>query len=230
MDSIQSNIQALIVEVNRCAKLCARSHQDITILAVSKTRTVGEIRQAVAAGCTAIGESYVQEALDKMQALADLPVVWHFIGPVQSNKTRHIAEHFDWVHSVDREKIARRLSDQRPASLPPLNVCIQVNVSAEPNKSGVTLEEVAALAETIASLPNLKLRGLMAIPQKTDPGDIDARRKPFRQLRECLEQLNRGSFRLDTLSMGMSGDFCAAIMEGATIVRPGTLIFGARPK
>lgn len=233
MESIQSNIQALNDEIIQCAQQCTRSAQNITLLAVSKTRTIDEIRQAAAAGCHDFGESYVQEALDKILALSDLSLTWHFIGPIQSNKSRQIAQHFDWVHSIDREKIARRLNQQRPATLPPLNVCIQVNVSNQPNKAGVALGEVAALAKAVDTLPRLRLRGLMAIPQKTDSADssarLDAQREPFRLLYDCLQQLNRQSFHLDTLSMGMSDDFCAAIMEGATIVRLGTRIFGARP-
>ena len=230
MDSIQSNIQAVTAEIEHCAMQCARPAQDITLLAVSKTRTADELREAVAAGCKHFGESYVQEAVNKMDALSDLSLVWHFIGPVQSNKSRLLAEQFDWVHSIDREKIARRLSEQRPQHLPPLNVCIQVNISDEPGKSGVSLAGIESLASVIATLPRLRLRGLMAIPQKTDPENIAVQRIPFKQLREALEQLNRQSFELDTLSMGMSGDLCAAIMEGATIVRPGSRIFGPRPQ
>lgn len=200
------------------------------LLAVSKTFGMEAVIEAAMAGQTAFGENYLQEALDKKQAVQamrpDLLLKWHFIGPIQSNKTRLIAEHFDWVHSVEREKIAQRLSAQRPAHLPPLNICLQVNVSGEASKSGVAPGELPALAHAVAQMPHLKLRGLMAIPEpETDP---EKQRVPFRALRNMLQQLNAEGLELDTLSMGMSGDMEAAIDEGATIVRVGTAIFGER--
>ena len=182
--------------------------------------------EAYQAGQRVFGESYIQEALDKIELLRDLPLQWHFIGPVQSNKTRAIATHFAWVHSVDRLKIAERLSAQRPASLPPLNVCIQVNVSGEDSKSGVAPGGLVELAQTVASLSQLKLRGLMAIPAPVE--GLEAQRVPFAKLRELMQQINTQGLALDTLSMGMSHDFSAAILEGATIVRVGTAIFGER--
>ncbi|MCP1641658.1 pyridoxal phosphate enzyme (YggS family) [Pseudomonas citronellolis] len=190
---------------------------------MSKTKPAADIREAHAAGLDDFGENYLQEALGKQVELADLALTWHFIGPIQSNKTRPIAEHFHWVHSVDRLKVAERLSAQRPADLPPLNVCLQVNVSGEDSKSGCAPEELPALARAVAALPNLKLRGLMAIPEPTE--DIAAQRAAFARLRELLTALNLG---LDTLSMGMSHDLEAAIAEGATWVRIGTALFGAR--
>ncbi|KXS37159.1 MAG: hypothetical protein AWU55_2528 [Halomonadaceae bacterium T82-2] len=200
------------------------------LLAVSKTQPAERLREAYRAGQRDFGENYLQEALDKQAALAELEdIVWHFIGPLQSNKTREVAEHFRWVHSVDRLKIARRLSAQRPAELGPLEICLQVNVSGEASKSGVPPEALEALALEVAGLPNLRLRGLMAIPAPAET--LDAQRRPFAQLRECLERLNTAhpELALDTLSMGMSGDLEAAVQEGATWVRLGTAIFGARP-
>ncbi|WP_416139011.1 YggS family pyridoxal phosphate-dependent enzyme [Halomonas sp. HK25] len=199
------------------------------LLAVSKTKPAARIREAWHLGQREFGENYAQEALAKQVELADLDdIVWHFIGPLQSNKTREVAEHFAWVHSVDREKIARRLNDQRPEGLPPLDVCLQVNISAEASKSGASLTELPALAEAVLAMPRLRLRGLMAIPA---PGeDIHAQREPFTRLREALEAL-QGRFPeapLDTLSMGMTHDLEAAVLEGATLVRVGTAIFGER--
>lgn len=192
-------------------------------MAVSKTRPASDIRQAYAAGVADIGENYLQEALGKMTELQDLPLTWHFIGPIQSNKTRAIAEHFDWVHSVDRLKIAQRLSIQRPADLPPLNVCLQVNISGEDSKSGVSLTELPALADAVAGLPGLRLRGLMAIPAPA--ATSAARRAPLRALREAMAALE---LPLDTLSMGMSDDLDEAIEEGASLVRIGSALFGVR--
>ena len=197
-------------------------------MAVSKTRPATELRRAHDCGLNHFGESYLQEALDKIPALADLPLTWHFIGPIQSNKTRIVAARFDWVHSVDREKIARRLSDQRPDDLPPLDVCIQVNVSGEDSKSGVAPDEVAALADVIAALPRLRLRGLMTLPRPCE--SLAEQRRPFAELRELQEAMRAGGLDLDTLSMGMTNDMEAAIAEGATIVRIGTAIFGARER
>jgi len=186
------------------------------------------VREAFDAGCRQFGENYVQEALDKIAALADLRsrITWHLIGPLQSNKTRPVAEAFDWVHSVDRLKIAQRLSEQRPPHLPPLQVCLQVNISGESSKSGLSPAEVPAVAQAVAALPRLRLRGLMAIPEPA--GDFNAQRAPHRALRELLAALNAQGLQLDTLSMGMSADLEAAIAEGATIVRVGTAIFGGR--
>lgn len=192
-------------------------------MAVSKTRPASAIRDAWAAGLAHIGENYLQEALDKIDQLQDLPLVWHFIGPIQSNKTRAIAEHFDWVHSVDRLKVAQRLSQHRPPALAPLNICLQVNISNEDSKSGVTLAELPALATAVADLPNLRLRGLMAIPAPA--ADSAARRQPLQALREAMLALD---LPLDTLSMGMSDDLTEAVQEGATIVRIGSALFGAR--
>ncbi len=198
------------------------------VLAVSKTRSAEEIRTVHACGLEHFGENYLQEAMEKITALADLPLCWHFIGPIQSNKTQAIAEHFHWVHSVDREKIARRLSAQRPADMPPLQACIQVNISGEDSKSGVTLDALPALAEAVTPLPGITLRGLMAIPEPTD--DFLEQRRAFAQLRRALEHLSEHIDGLDTLSMGMSADLEAAIMEGSTIVRIGTAIFGPRER
>jgi len=198
------------------------------VLAVSKTRPEADIRAAFGAGLTHFGENYLQEALPKMEALADLPLQWHFIGPIQSNKTRSIASHFDWVHSIDREKIARRLSEQRPAHLPPLQVCLQVNVSGEATKAGADPAEIPELARALAALPRLRLRGLMAIPAPTE--DAGEQRAAFRALRELFEALPPADPPADTLSMGMSADLEAAIAEGATLVRVGTAIFGPRDR
>lgn len=207
-------------------RLAARSAGSVRLLAVSKRHPATAIRAYYAMGQREFGESYLQEALDKQQDLEDLAIVWHFIGPIQSNKTRDIAAHFDWVHGVDRLKVAERLSAQRPAELPPLNICIQVNTSGETSKAGVAPTECAALAVAVASLPRLRLRGLMTIPApETDP---QRQRLPFRLLRELLEELVRDGLELDTLSMGMSDDLEAAIAEGATLVRIGTALFGQR--
>jgi pyridoxal phosphate enzyme (YggS family) len=196
------------------------------LLAVSKTFAPDALREAYLAGQTRFAESYVQEALDKIAALRDMPIEWHYIGPIQSNKTRAIAENFIWVHSVDRLKIAERLSEQRPAHLPPLQVCLQINISGEASKSGVVPGEAGALAQAIANLPGLKLRGLMTVP--APGGDVAEQRLPFAQLRKLRDELNLQGLQMDTLSMGMSHDFAAAIAEGATIVRIGTAIFGDR--
>jgi pyridoxal phosphate enzyme (YggS family) len=195
-------------------------------MAVSKTFPADAVRAAHAAGQREFGENYVQEGVEKITTLSALPLVWHFIGPIQSNKTRSIAEHFHWVHSVAREKIALRLSQARPQTLGPLDICLQVNISGEASKSGVPPEEVLALAEAVRVLPQLRLRGLMAVPEPSD--DAQQQRLRFRALRILLEQLNASGFGLDTLSMGMSQDLEAAVMEGATIVRVGTAIFGER--
>jgi len=208
-----------------CEK-ATRRPDSVTLLAVSKTRRADEVRQLSRCGQRAFGENYLQEALDKMEALSDLPLEWHFIGPIQSNKTRPIAERFDWVHSVDRLKIATRLSQQRPAGLAPLNVCLQVNISAEASKAGCTPQALPALAAAVARLPNLRLRGLMAIPQPE--ADPERQRAVFAQVRRLLERLQQTLPALDTLSMGMSADLEAAILEGSTLVRVGTALFGPR--
>ena len=206
-----------------------RVQDTATLLAVSKTKPAAMIRQAWQLGQRQFGENYLQEALEKQIELADLDdIAWHFIGPLQSNKTRSVAEHFDWVHSVDRLKIAKRLSEQRPTHLAPLNICLQVNISREESKAGVLPEALEALAKEVATLPNLRLRGLMAIPAPAE--GLDAQRQPLAALREALTALQSRlpDAPLDTLSMGMSDDLEAAILEGATLVRLGTAIFGAR--
>lgn len=228
MTAIAANLQAVHEAIAAAARTAGRPVSDIRLLAVSKTVPPAAIREACAAGQRAFGESYLQEALDKIAALKDLPVEWHFIGPLQSNKTRAVAENFTWVHSVDRLKIAVRLNEQRPEDLPPLDVCIQVNVSGEESKSGIPPEEVLALAQAVIRLPRLKLRGLMAIPAPADT--MAEQRAPLAQLRGILGRLNAYGLQLDTLSMGMSHDLEAAVLEGATIVRIGTAIFGARRK
>ncbi|HSM99309.1 MAG TPA: YggS family pyridoxal phosphate-dependent enzyme [Gallionella sp.] len=226
MTTIASNLQAVRDAIAAAAVEAGRRADDVSLLAVSKAFAPGMLREAYRAGQACFAESYVQEALDKIAALKDLAIAWHFIGPIQSNKTRSIAENFTWVHSLDRLKIAERLSEQRPAHLPPLQVCLQVNISMEASKSGVSPNEVSALAHAVAKLPNLKLRGLMAVPAPVE--SITAQRLPFAQLRVLRDQLNRQGLQLDTLSMGMSHDFVAAIAEGATMVRIGTAIFGKR--
>ena len=215
--------------LRRALEDAGRSPTSATLLAVSKTKPAEMLREAWQHGQREFGENYLQEALDKQAALEDLDgIVWHFIGPLQSNKTRAVAEQFAWVHSVDRLKIAKRLSEQRPAALPPLNVCLQVNISREASKSGVLPEDVLALAQEIAALPGLALRGLMAIPAPAET--LEAQRQPLAALRQLLEELQAAlpEAPLDTLSMGMSDDLEAAVLEGATLVRLGTAIFGAR--
>ena len=211
----------------RAAARAGRNAHSVTLLAVTKAQPAEVVRAAAACGLGDFGESYLQEALAKLDALRDLPLSWHFVGRIQSNKTRPIAEHFAWVHAVDRLKIAARLSEQRPHYAPRLNVCLQVRLGAEAGKGGAAPAELPALARAVAELPRLALRGLMCIPpEETDPGRQHAW---FRELRRLFEALNAGGAALDTLSMGMSGDFEAAIEEGATIVRVGTALFGARP-
>ena len=200
---------------------------EVTLLAVSKAQPAEKLRDAYAAGQTKFGENYLQEALNKQAELKDLNIEWHFIGPIQSNKTQPIAQHFSWVHGVDRLKIAQRLSDARPADIAPLQICLQVNISDEASKSGVAPNELLALVKAVSVLPRIILRGLMTIPEPTD--DEALQRKQFKQMRDLLNDLNKQSFALDTLSMGMSSDYNIAIEEGATIVRIGSAIFGARP-
>ncbi|AMA47504.1 YggS family pyridoxal phosphate-dependent enzyme [Pseudomonas alabamensis] len=223
MSTLADNLSALATRIEHAATAAGRDPAEVRLLAVSKTKPAETVRQAYAAGVRDVGENYLQEALDKQQALTDLTLIWHFIGPIQSNKTRAIAEHFDWVHSVDRLKIAQRLSAQRPAHLPALNICLQVNVSGEDSKSGCSPDELAALATAVAALPGLHLRGLMAIPEPTD--DRAAQEAAFARLRVLRDGLG---LDLDTLSMGMSHDLEAAIAQGATWVRIGTALFGAR--
>jgi len=226
MNTIAANLQGVISRIEQSARAAGRDPRDIVLVAVTKTFGPDAIRAAYAAGQRHFGESYLQEALEKIPGLADLEIVWHFIGPVQSNKTRPIAESFDWVHSVDRLKIAERLSAQRPAALPPLQVCIEVNVSGEATKAGVAPGEVRSMATVVSRLPRVRLRGLMAIPEPTD--DPALQREHFESLRALRDALNRDGFALDTLSMGMSADFEAAIAAGSTMVRVGTAIFGPR--
>ena len=226
MTTISANLQAVLARIGEAARRCGRQPEEISLLAVSKTWPGSYVQEAARAGQKAIGENYVQEGVDKVRETALPDLEWHFIGPLQSNKTRLVAEAFQWVHSVDRLKIAERLSQQRPAHLPPLQICLQVNISNEDSKSGVPEEDVASLAQQIAYLPRLKLRGLMTIPAPAP--EFAQQRAPFRRLRELYEQLNRNGFELDTLSMGMSNDIEAAIAEGSTLVRVGTAIFGER--
>jgi hypothetical protein len=228
MATIATKLQQVRLRIAAACVAARRPVQSVTLLAVSKTFGPAAVREAHAAGQLAFGENYVQEALAKIDALADLrpSIEWHLIGPLQSNKTREVAAVFDWVHSVDRLKTAERLSAQRPRDLPPLQLCLQVNISGETSKSGVAPADVFALAREVAVLPNVTLRGLMAIPEPT--ADFAAQRAPHRALRELLASLQSEGLALDTLSIGMSDDLEAAIAEGATIVRVGTAIFGAR--
>jgi len=226
MDTIEKRLQAVKSRIGNACAAAGRDPRDIVLVAVSKTFPPADVRAARAAGQRDFGENQVQEAVAKIGALADLGLVWHFIGPVQSNKTRAIAAHFAWVHSIDRLKIAERLSAQRPDAAPPLQVCIQVNVSGEATKSGATPGEVPALARAVAALPRIRLRGLMAIPEPT--ADVALQRQRFDALRQLKERLVADGLALDTLSMGMSDDLEAAITGGATMVRVGTAIFGTR--
>lgn len=235
MATIAHNLQAVKRRIARAAEAVGRETASVSLLAVTKSHPASAIEGAVAAGQRAFGENYVQEAVEKMDELAQRlgerrtrELEWHLIGPVQSNKTRTAAERFAWVHTIEREKIARRLSEQRPAQLPPLNVLIQVNVSGESSKSGVAPGDTAALARIVAGLARLRLRGLMAIPEPTP--DVERQRERFRAARELFERLRADGIELDTLSMGMSDDLEAAIAEGATLVRIGTAIFGARER
>ncbi|MCA4961084.1 MULTISPECIES: YggS family pyridoxal phosphate-dependent enzyme [unclassified Pseudomonas] len=223
MSTIADNIAQVSSRIHAAARAAHRDEHSVQLLAVSKTKPAEALREAHAAGICDFGENYLQEALGKQLELADLPLIWHFIGPIQSNKTRAIAEHFAWVHSVDRLKIAQRLSEQRPADLPPLNICIQVNVSGEASKSGCTPEDLPALAQAISQLPRIRLRGLMAIPEPTE--DRAAQDAAFAAVQQLQASLN---LPLDTLSMGMSHDLESAIAMGATWVRIGTALFGAR--
>jgi PLP dependent protein len=225
-NAISDNLRTVRTRIDHAARGSDRDPASVSLLAVSKTFGQDRVREAAAAGQTDFGENYLQEALTKMAALTGLPLCWHFIGPIQSNKTRPIAERFSWVHSIDRLKIAERLSAQRPKGMPPLEVCLEVNVSAEASKGGVAPADLPRLAHAVAGLPRLRLRGLMAIPAPEQ--DAVAQREAFRRVRRLFESLRAGGLELDTLSMGMSGDLEAAIAEGATIVRVGTAIFGNR--
>ncbi|WP_298834916.1 YggS family pyridoxal phosphate-dependent enzyme [uncultured Piscinibacter sp.] len=230
MATTLGNIQQVRARIAKACDSAKRPVQSVTLLCVSKTFGPEAVRAAHAAGERCFGENYVQEAIDKIDALSDLrgSIEWHLIGPLQSNKTRVVAERFDWVHSVDRLKIAQRLSQHRPAQLPPLQVCLQVNISGEASKSGLAPDDVLAVAQAVAALPHLHLRGLMAIPEPA--GELEAQRVPHRALHRLLDQLNAAGLALDTLSMGMSADLEAAILEGATMVRVGSAIFGARAR
>jgi len=226
MTSIAANLQAVRARIAAACVAAGRPAESVQLLAVSKTWPAANVREAVAAGQRAFGENYVQEAVDKAAQLAEPGLEWHFIGPLQSNKTRLVAENFAWVHSVDRLKIAERLAAQRPPGLAPLQVCIQVNVSGEASKSGCAPDQAAVLAHAVAALPRLSLRGLMTIPEPSE--DSSLQRSRFALLRQLRDRLKAGGLALDTLSMGMSHDLEAAIMEGATLVRIGTAIFGER--
>lgn len=230
MSIISDNMQAVELAIQAAAKAANRPRSEVQLLAVSKTFPSDAVLDAMQTGQRAFGENYLQEGVDKIAAVAaaapDAQLEWHFIGPIQSNKTRPIAENFAWVHAVDRLKIAQRLSEQRPAGMPPLNICLQVNISGEASKSGVAPEALAELAHQVAALPNLRLRGLMAIPEPES--DAAKQHLPFVRVRNLFEQLQADGLQLDTLSMGMSGDLAAAVAEGATIVRIGTAIFGNR--
>ncbi|HET7525117.1 MAG TPA: YggS family pyridoxal phosphate-dependent enzyme [Burkholderiaceae bacterium] len=228
MGSVEAKLQQVRTRIATACAASQRPVQSVTLLAVTKTFGPQAVRDAHEAGQREFGENYVQEALEKMQSLVDLrdQIEWHLIGPLQSNKSRAVAESFDWVHTVDRLKIAERLSAQRPANLPPLQLCLQVNISGEPSKSGVAPADVPSLAQAVAALPRLHLRGLMAIPEPQ--GDFEVQRAPHHALARLLYELNASGLALDTLSAGMSADLEAAIAEGATIVRVGSAIFGER--
>lgn len=227
MTSIAENIDRILAEIRRFEQEYGRPENSVTLLAVSKRHSIESIEIAANQGLADFGENYLQEGLEKIQALGHLALNWHFIGPIQSNKTRGIAENFDWVHSVDREKIAQRLNEHRPSNSPPLNVCVQVNLSNEVSKSGTELEQATKLCAQITTLPKLNLRGLMAIPAPIT--DFNAQRANFRQLADKFHLLARQYSSVDTLSMGMSADFEAAIAEGSTMIRLGTALFGTRP-
>lgn len=230
MSTIQQNLQDVRSRIAAAAQRCARAPEEVILLAVSKTKPVAAIAEAIAAGQHAFGENYVQEGVDKIRHFAPLPegagLEWHFIGPLQSNKSKLVAENFAWCHTLDRLRIAQRLNDQRPAEMPALNVLIQINISDEQSKSGIVLDELPALAEAVAALPNLKLRGLMAIP--APEADYQRQLVVFSQMNEAFLALKQRYPQVDTLSMGMTDDMAAAIAAGSTLVRIGTAIFGAR--
>ena len=226
MQNIEKNLALIHQQIEQAATEYNRDAGKISLLAVSKRKPASDLRNAYDCGQRDFGENFLQEAQSKMRELADLDIIWHFIGPVQSNKTRALAESFNWVHCVDRRKIAQRLSDQRPESMPPLNICIQVNIDLEASKTGVTPGDITALAEAIRDLPQIKLRGLMAIPAQRS--NFECQREPFAKLKQALQDLQQSGLDCDTLSMGMSHDMQAAIAEGSTLVRIGTAIFGER--
>lgn len=225
---IGDNLQAVRARIAAAAARAGRDPASVRLLAVSKTHPAGIVEEAFRAGQAAVGENYVQEALEKMDALAGLPIEWHLVGPLQSNKTRVVAERFHWVHTVDREKIARRLSDARPVGMAPLEVLVQVNVSGEGSKSGVAPRDALSLARAVAAMPRLRLRGLMAIPEPT--ADVAQQRARFREVRGLFDDIRAEGLAVDTLSMGMTSDMDAAIAEGSTMVRIGTALFGERGK
>ena len=225
LQAVQDNIKETVAQ--RDPRHIVNKNGEVTLLAVSKAQSSEKLREAHEAGQTKFGENYLQEALNKQVDLADLSIEWHFIGPIQSNKTQPIAQHFSWVHGVDRLKIAQRLNEARSADLPPLQICLQVNISGEDSKSGVAPNELFELVKTVSALPKLTLRGLMTIPEPTD--DEAVQRQQFKQMRALLNDLKKEGVVLDTLSMGMSSDYKIAIEEGATIVRIGSAIFGTRP-
>ncbi|RFA31199.1 YggS family pyridoxal phosphate enzyme [Alkalilimnicola ehrlichii] len=226
MTDISSRLTHVQERIRRAEQEAGRPAESVRLLAVSKTQPASAIRSAYANGQRAFGENYLQEALEKIEQLSDLNLEWHFIGPIQSNKTKAIAQHFDWVHSVDRERIVSRLGEQRPAELPPLNICLQVNIDAEASKAGVAPSQLPALAAAVAKQTNLKLRGLMAIP--APKSDFNAQRESFRRLAQLAESLKDEGHLVDTLSMGMSDDLEAAIDAGSTLVRIGSALFGPR--
>ncbi|MDY6992568.1 MAG: YggS family pyridoxal phosphate-dependent enzyme [Pseudomonadota bacterium] len=228
MHSIATALHTVNQQIIQAAEEFNRTAARIQLLAVSKTQPTAAILAAIDCGQRHFGENYLQEALTKIEALKEYPLEWHFIGALQSNKTRAIAEHFQWLHTLDSHKQAQRLNEQRPESLPPLNVCIQVNISEEPQKAGVNLAELTPLAETVAELPRLRLRGLMTLPAYS--AHFEQQRRPFRQLHQAYDQLQSTGLTLDTLSMGMTDDMKAAIAEGSTMLRIGTAIFGRRPQ
>ncbi|KFX05390.1 hypothetical protein KP22_11845 [Pectobacterium betavasculorum] len=230
MTTIQQNLQDIRQQIAATAQQCARAPEEITLLAVSKTKPVSAIEEAIAAGQRAFGENYVQEGVEKIHYFqenqSDTPLEWHFIGPLQSNKSRLVAENFDWFHTVDRLRIAQRLSEQRPVTLPPLNVLLQINISNEQSKSGIMVDELTELAASVAALPNLRLRGLMAIPAPET--DHERQLAVFKQMTALFQTLSVNYPHIDTLSMGMTDDMRAAITAGSTLVRIGTAVFGAR--
>jgi len=226
MNDIGENLQITRERIQAAAQKYDRIVDSIGLMAASKTFSADDIKIAASAGLLEFGENYAQEAMQKIKALADPKLIWHFIGPIQSNKTRLIAENFNWVHSIDRFKTARRLNDARPDSSPPLNACIQINISDEKSKSGITSQQLLDLAIQISTLPNIRLRGLMAMPAVSK--DTNKQRQSFKLVTECFQSLNKKNFKLDTLSMGTSNDLEAAIAEGSTMIRLGTAIFGPR--
>ncbi|QBQ53649.1 YggS family pyridoxal phosphate-dependent enzyme [Nitrosococcus wardiae] len=228
MTQIAQQLAQVRARIAEAEQRFGRPAGSVTLIAATKTCSVSAIRAAIACGQRAFGENYLQEALPKIKELESENLEWHFIGPIQSNKTRDIAAHFDWVHSVDRLKIAQRLNQQRPPELPPLNICLQVNISGEDSKSGTTPEALTEIAKAVAEMPRLSLRGLMTLPPLNS--DFEAQRQPFRALHQLWQELRQGGLKLDTLSIGMSDDLEAAIAEGATLVRVGAAIFGRRPQ